>query len=136
MPLVDIHLQGVPALVRRLENDTDWLDALNFLAKDQDFDLVIPCNDFAVIPLQNERKGLRSDTKWYLLDDHAFFVAFDKAETSRIANVLEINTPREFSVDADSIDGIVLELFRLTSDHGGSYDGWESFVVNDRDEKG
>ena len=82
---------------------SNWLDALNLLAEEQDFDIVIPCNDFAVIPLQKERKRLRRETNWYLLDDHAFYVAFDKAETSRVAQTLEINTPREFSVDVDAI---------------------------------
>jgi len=62
------------------------------------FDLVIPCNDFAVIPLQNERERLHAQTNWYLINQEAFDVALDKAETSSVARELGISTPIEYSI--------------------------------------
>ncbi len=77
----------------------EWLTALNRLTQEQPFDLVIPCNDFAVIPLQTARERLSSDTNWYLINDQAFKIAFDKGETGHAAKALGINTPCEFALD-------------------------------------
>ena len=88
----------------------EWLDALNRLVQRQRFDLVIPCNDYAVIPLQTVRERLNPTTIWYLLNDEAFRIAFDKAETSMLAESLGINTPQEFLISADE----VRELARRT----------------------
>jgi predicted ATP-grasp superfamily ATP-dependent carboligase len=76
-------------------DSSDWLDALHALVQQQQYDLVIPCNDYAVVPLQTERHRLTSDAKWYLLRNDAFRVAFDKAETSRVAAALDISIPKE-----------------------------------------
>lgn len=94
---------------------TDWIDSLNLLAKEHKFDLVIPCNDFAVIPLQNERHRLHEGTKWYLINEPAFRIAFDKAETGRLAKSLGIQTPSEFSISRDDacglrVNGEILEI--------------------------
>ncbi|MEQ1906316.1 MAG: ATP-grasp domain-containing protein [Pirellulaceae bacterium] len=81
-----------------MESD-DWLKALNRLVRAERFDLVMPCNDFAVIPLQNHRDRLADETRWYLINEEAFRIAFDKAETSGLANSLEIKTPREYAIN-------------------------------------
>lgn len=36
---------------------------------------------------------------------------------------------RDDNVDYGSINSVVLELFRLTENHHGTYDGWETQVV-------
>jgi len=79
----------------------DWLESLNRLVQTEVFDLVIPCNDFAVIPLQSERARLHSETNWYLINQEAFGIAFDKSETSRLARELGISTPQEYSITYD-----------------------------------
>ncbi|QDV42751.1 carbamoyl phosphate synthase-like protein [Stieleria neptunia] len=95
-------------------HDDQWLDALHALVKDNDYDLVIPCNDYAVVPLQLEREKLDPDTHWYLINDDAFQVAFDKARTSRVATELGINVPRECEItDADIQRGFSDRKFNL-----------------------
>ncbi len=87
----------------------EWLESLNGLAEQEDYDLVIPCNDFAVIPLQNQRESLRSGTLWYLINDEAFDIAFDKANTSNVARALAIKTPLEYSVTHDQINAVACQ---------------------------
>lgn len=48
-------------------------------------------------------------------------------EDDALPHVLVVS--RVDSVDSHSINGITLELVRLTDEHGGRYDGWESPVV-------
>lgn len=84
----------------------DWLAALNELVRAQGYDLVIPCNDFAVIPLQNARERLDANTNWYLLDDRAFGIAFDKAKTGSLASDLGINTPTEFALSQKQVRSV------------------------------
>ena len=81
----------------------EWLDTLNRLTQTEDFDLVIPCNDYAVVPLQRARNSLCCQHHWYLINDEAFQVAFDKGKTSVVAESLGINTPREYSLSHDEI---------------------------------
>lgn len=82
--------------------DSDlWLESLHRVLRGNDFDLVIPCNDFAVVPLQAERERLGRHDNWYLINDEAFRVAFDKGSTSQIAAELGINLPKEFSISPD-----------------------------------
>lgn len=78
---------------------TEWLDALHDLTRTQGYDLVIPCNDYAVVPLQMHRAEFSDDVPLYLINSEAFEVAFDKAKTGEIARDLGIHTPREFDVD-------------------------------------
>ncbi|WP_182871012.1 carboxylate--amine ligase [Stieleria mannarensis] len=85
-------------------DDDGWLDALHGLVRRHGYDLVIPCNDFAVVPLQLERERLDPDTDWYLINDDAFQVAFDKAKTSELAAELGINLPRECEITADDLE--------------------------------
>ncbi len=75
-----------------------WLPALNELVAGETFDLVIPCNDFAVIPLQANRERLCDAARWYLLDDDVFQLAFDKSQTGQLAAELGLSLPREFKL--------------------------------------
>ena len=84
-------------------NSDDWIEPLNELAASSSFDLVIPCNDYAVVPLQLHRAHLDPRTQWYLINDFAFRVAFDKRQTSRLANELKINVPREFVITPNDL---------------------------------
>ncbi len=80
-----------------------WVNALNDLVREQDYDLVIPCNDCAVVPLQVERHKLDTNTRWYLISDEAFDIAFDKTRTSHVARELGISLPAEFSLSDKQI---------------------------------
>lgn len=83
-----------------------WLESLHRLVRRHDFDLVIPCNDFAVVPLQTARDQLDPEINWYLLNDQAFRVAFDKGETAQVAAELGIHLPQEYVLNSEPrLDG-------------------------------
>ncbi|WP_372895635.1 ATP-grasp domain-containing protein [Stieleria sp.] len=108
------YVHAFHSVVPYSPHDDQWLDGLHRLVKQYDYDLVIPCNDYAVVPLQLEREKLDPDTHWYLINDDAFQVAFDKAKTSRIASELGINVPRECEItDADIQTGFSNREFSL-----------------------
>ena len=78
------------------ENDSGWVEALNRLVRTVGFDLVIPCNDYAVLPLQVARQELDPGTDFVLLDDVVYRCVSDKQETIERARRLGIPTPRQW----------------------------------------
>jgi predicted ATP-grasp superfamily ATP-dependent carboligase len=78
--------------------DETWIIALNRLVASHDYDLIIPCNDFAVVPLQLFRDRLTPSGNWYLLNEASFQMSFNKHRTSQLARKLGIPTPREIHV--------------------------------------
>lgn len=99
-----------------------WLLALNQLVENHNFDLIIPCNDNSVLPLQSYRERLTGAGNWYLLDDATFQTSFDKRRTGQLARTLGIPTPRETLVtpnknglrsdDGDEIDNSWIATIR------------------------
>jgi predicted ATP-grasp superfamily ATP-dependent carboligase len=79
-------------------HDDSWIIALNRLVESHAYDLIIPCNDFAVFPLQRFRNRLTDSGNWYLLDERSFQATFDKHRTSQLAKTLGIPTPRDILV--------------------------------------
>jgi len=59
------------------------------------FDLVIPCDDFAILPLQQNRARLEAAARLYLLSDQAFALCSDKHKTYELAERLGIALPRQ-----------------------------------------
>jgi protein-tyrosine-phosphatase/predicted ATP-grasp superfamily ATP-dependent carboligase len=70
-----------------------WKRALIDLVERQRYDLVIPCGDPAIIPLQLHADELARHGRFYTLGDRAFKASFDKCETHRLAEALGIPTP-------------------------------------------
>jgi protein-tyrosine-phosphatase/predicted ATP-grasp superfamily ATP-dependent carboligase len=91
-------VHDVPAYRR---GDDSWLDAMTRLLSDRRFDLVVPCNDHAVIPLQVHQAQLRTLAKLATLDDRAFAIAFDKIETYRLADSIGVRQARGNVVPTD-----------------------------------
>ena len=59
------------------------------------FDLVIPCHDSSIAPLQQHRADLEPHGRFYLISDEAFGVLSDKLKTNELARSLGIHVPRE-----------------------------------------
>ena len=76
-----------------------WKNDLIRLMKQERFDLVVPCNDPAVVPLQLHRQDFEPHGRIYLLDDRAFQVAFDKLHTDELARSLGIPVPNGLRVN-------------------------------------
>jgi protein-tyrosine-phosphatase len=74
--------------------DPAWLESLEALLRAYPFDLVIPCDDTRIIPLQQNRNSLAGvSTQIYLLDDEAYVTTADKARTYALAESLGIPVP-------------------------------------------
>ncbi|HKG90698.1 MAG TPA: ATP-grasp domain-containing protein [Gemmatimonadaceae bacterium] len=75
--------------------DRSWLHAFVALLRRERFDLVVPCDDPTLLPLQLHRDELEPHGRLYLLGREAFAVTSSKLETSELARRVGVPTPRE-----------------------------------------
>ena len=75
-----------------------WKIAIQDLLRAHSFDLVIPCNDSTVVPLQSCRQELAELANVYLLSDEAFNVVSSKLLTYELAERLGISVPAAATV--------------------------------------
>jgi len=81
------------------DDNKQWLSAFTSLLEQYKFDLVIPCNDQSIIPLQSCRSFLkRFEDQLYLLDQNCYAVTNDKQKTWELARKLGIPVPRQMTV--------------------------------------
>ncbi|SIO66898.1 hypothetical protein SAMN05444166_8264 [Singulisphaera sp. GP187] len=77
------------------EHDDQWkVDLIALLCREQ-FDLVIPCHDSCLVPLQQHRTELEPHGRLALLSDESFAVFFDKFQTNELARSVGVRVPRE-----------------------------------------
>ncbi len=79
-------------------DDNAWVDSFNELTCRYEFDLVLPCEDAALLPLQLFRRRLVGTERIYLLSDEAFQITSDKERTYALAHELGIPLPRQVLV--------------------------------------
>ena len=65
------------------------------LLRRESFDLVIPCQDSAILPLQRWRNQIEPVAPIYLLPERALEIAFSKQKTYELAEELGICLPRQ-----------------------------------------
>lgn len=95
------------------QGDTRWKEALLELFEDERYDLVIPCDDSAILPLQRHRRELENSGRIYLLSDRAFEVTSSKLATSALARDLGIPVPREKVVEGTAAASAIAAEFGL-----------------------
>ncbi|MGD8698400.1 MAG: ATP-grasp domain-containing protein [Gemmatimonadales bacterium] len=95
------------------QGDTRWKEALLGLFESERYDLVIPCDDSAILPLQRHRGELESAARIYLLSDRAFEVTSSKLATSALARDLGIPVPREEVVEGTVAASAIAAEFGL-----------------------
>ena len=71
-----------------------WLDALKSLLVEYKYDLIIPCSDRAIIPIQKHKIEIGKFARVYALSDRAFISTFDKYQTTLLAEQCKIPIPR------------------------------------------
>jgi predicted ATP-grasp superfamily ATP-dependent carboligase len=81
------HRHDVPSYA---SHDDAWLEVLRVLLAGERFDLVIPCEDPVILPLQRHRSDLERYAPLSLLDDEAFAVTSSKPRTDALARSLGI----------------------------------------------
>lgn len=70
-----------------------WLDFVIQLLNSEKFDLVIPCSDPVITPLQRHRDVLESLAKIVLLSSEAYEVVNDKNKSTELADSVGVNIP-------------------------------------------
>ena len=95
-----------------LDND-HWKTALIDLLKSERFDLVVPCNDSTIIPLQTHRVELEKHARLYLLDDDCYRIANDKFEMQKLAGRLGINVAEELTISKGMTAAEIVSALRL-----------------------
>ena len=79
-------------------NSEDWKICLkNILIKER-YDLVIPCHDEDIIPLQQNREYFSEIAKIYLLDDYTYEIASSKHASYNLAKQLGIPVPEQIYI--------------------------------------
>jgi hypothetical protein len=76
----------------RMENDL-WKTRMIELVTREKFDLVIPCHDPSIAPLQQHWADLEPHGRFYLMSDEAYAVLADKFKPNEFARSLELNVP-------------------------------------------
>ena len=114
-PDIDALWSRYVARVHRLptydQDDGDWKSVLIELMDREAFDLVIPCTDPSLIPLQVHRSELETHGRIYLLSDDAFQVVSDKLKANALARELGLRVPRELAVERpEQIEQVRAEL--------------------------
>ena len=94
-------------------DDDCWKRAMVELMDRERFDLIIPCSDPTLVPLQTHRAELEPHGRIYLLDDSAFRIASDKFMANDLARSLGIRVPRELVVRRIDEADRVREMFEL-----------------------
>jgi protein-tyrosine-phosphatase len=80
-----------------------WVSEFRNLLERHSFDLVVPCDDTVIIPLQLNRAALRDvPCRIYLLDDDAYATTLDKQRTYALATKVDIPRPRQ--LEAHSLE--------------------------------
>jgi protein-tyrosine-phosphatase/predicted ATP-grasp superfamily ATP-dependent carboligase/CelD/BcsL family acetyltransferase involved in cellulose biosynthesis len=74
-----------------MADGTEWLQAMEELLRAEHFDLVIPCNETTLLPIQRNRTRLRQFARLAIPDDDSIDVLFDKHNTRELARSLGIN---------------------------------------------
>ena len=93
-------------------NDGDgWLQAMEALLRAERFDLVIPCNETTMLPLQRHAARLSALARLAIPDDHAIEILFDKHETRELARRLDVPVAAgRLARAADSAEAVLAEL--------------------------
>ncbi len=88
-----------------------WLGAMEALLRAERFDLVIPCNETTMLPLQRHRVQLEPLTRLAIPDDHEIAVLFDKHATRELARQVGVPVAAGRLVRPDDTAASVLAEF-------------------------
>lgn len=105
------YIRAVHDLPPWMGKGGEWLAALTQLLQRERYDLVIPCNETMLLPLQRHRRTLSALARLAIPDDRAITVLFDKHETRRLAQQVGVPVAVGRLLRADDAAEIVLEEF-------------------------
>lgn len=91
--LASRYISQIHALPRYRPDNRDWLEAFNRLCRDCQFELILPCTDGAILPLQLHRAELEFAGRVCLMPDDVYRAFFSKEETYALACRLGVPLP-------------------------------------------
>jgi len=89
------YVSAVHRLPPYQADGVEWVAALSELLEKHDFDLVVPCHDSEILPLQHHRNDLSDAKNIYLLTSEVFEICFSKRRTYELAAQLGIRLSRQ-----------------------------------------
>ena len=109
--LTSRYIRQIHRLPAWIGDGTAWLAAIEGLLQATAFDVVIPCNETALLPLYTHRERLSRLTRLAFPDDEALRVLFDKSATRAAAIELGIPVaPGRMLRAYDSAAGLLAEF--------------------------
>ena len=79
--------------------DDGWKKCLIQILEKEKYDLVIPCSDPLIIPLQFYKDEFDKIAKIYLLDHSTYEIANDKYKMQQLADKLGVNVAKEIVIE-------------------------------------
>lgn len=105
------YIKAIHSIPPWMPDHDDWLNAMVGLLRTERFDLVIPCNETSLLPIQYARASLSHLTKLAIPHDAAIAILFDKFETRELAKRLGIPVAKGRLLERnDSADRIIQEF--------------------------
>jgi len=91
-------------LPQYLNENNAWKLELIQNFKQENYALVLPCDDPSMIPLQLNKSELIKYAPIYLLDDNVYAVVSNKAKVSQMARELGVSLPQEELTNKNAVD--------------------------------
>jgi len=105
------YIAAIHDLPPWMGNGAEWLAAIAGLLRAERYDLIIPCNETTLLPLQRHRALLSRFARLAIPDDRAIAVLFDKHETRELARLVGVRVAagRLLQPD-DKAEGVLTEF--------------------------
>lgn len=88
--LLSRYITAIHEIPPWIDDGAAWLDAMDALLRAERFNLVIPCNETTLLPLQQHRAQLEQFARLAIPDDRAIAVLFDKFATRALAQQVDV----------------------------------------------
>jgi protein-tyrosine-phosphatase/predicted ATP-grasp superfamily ATP-dependent carboligase len=121
--LASRYITQVHLLPYYLDDGLEWLQAMQALMAAQHYDMVLPCEERALLPLCAHRHQLPNGTRLAIPDERALAVFFDKWATRELAGQVQVPVADGTLVDsASTIDSVLSSITPpLVAKHQQSY---------------
>lgn len=112
-PRDDLALRSKYVHTRHEIGDKTWLEDMLALLKSVDFSLVLPCGDESMHPVQVHQAELSRYAPVYAYPSELYRIAFNKYESSGLAQRLGIPVPAQFELHPDTTSDDLLASLDL-----------------------
>lgn len=121
--LASRYISRVHLLPYYLDDGQEWLQAIHKLMTAERYDMVLPCEERALLPLCAHQHQLPSGTHLAIPDEHALAVFFDKWATRELAKTVGVPVADGMLLDSTStVDDAIARIgLPLVAKHCQSY---------------